>query len=105
VSRIVLEAVEVQRALESLAGWKIENGKLHCELAFTSFVEAFGFMSSMALVSEALNHHPEWSNVYGRIVIDLTTHDSGGITERDIAWATRANALLGEVVPATGSDN
>lgn len=101
MSRRKLDSAEVQRALESLSGWKLEAGKLHCELAFGGFVEAFGFMSSMALVSEAMNHHPEWSNVYGRVVIDLVTHDAGGITERDVAWAARANALLGEL-PSSG---
>jgi 4a-hydroxytetrahydrobiopterin dehydratase len=93
LNRRKLEPTEVEAALPSLPGWKLHAGKLHCELAFKDFVEAFGFMSSMALVSEAMNHHPEWSNVYGRVVIDLVTHDAGGITERDLDWAKRAVAL------------
>jgi 4a-hydroxytetrahydrobiopterin dehydratase len=69
---------------------------LHRELKFAGFVEAFGFMASMALVSESLNHHPNWSNVYNRVDIELFTHDAGGITELDVQWATRANAVYGD---------
>jgi 4a-hydroxytetrahydrobiopterin dehydratase len=99
MSRQRLDEAAVQRALEQLPDWSLEAGKLHRELHFDGFVEAFGFMSSMALVSERMNHHPQWSNVYGRVAIDLTTHDAGGITERDLEWARRANALLGERTP------
>ena len=94
MSRRKLAEDELRRALEQLPGWSLETGKLHRDLRFDGFVEAFGFMSSMALVSEAMNHHPEWSNVYGRVAIDLSTHDAGGITERDLEWAKRADALL-----------
>ena len=62
---------------------------------FDDFVAAFGFMSSAALVAEAMNHHPEWFNVYGRVVVDLTTHDAGGITEKDLALARRMDDLAG----------
>lgn len=89
-----LDAAEVNAALAALAGWSLVADQLHRELGFANFVEAFGFMSAMALVSESMNHHPEWRNVYGTLVIDLSTHDAGGITERDVAWAKRANALL-----------
>jgi 4a-hydroxytetrahydrobiopterin dehydratase len=99
VSRETLDEAAVAHALERLPGWGLVAGKLHRELHFDSFVEAFGFMSSMALVSEAMNHHPEWSNVYARVAIDLTTHDAGGITERDLEWAKRANALLAKSAP------
>lgn len=85
------EALET--ALHDLSGWSIEEGKLHRQFQFHSFVEAFGFMSSLALVSEAMGHHPEWSNVYNRVVVDLTTHDAGGITQKDLDWAKKANEL------------
>ncbi len=88
-----LSLQELETELKQLDGWTIENGKLHREYKFASFVEAFGFMSSLALVSEALGHHPEWFNVYNRVTIDLTTHDAGGITSKDIAWARKANQL------------
>jgi 4a-hydroxytetrahydrobiopterin dehydratase len=89
-----LDTAELERALSALPGWLLRAQKLHCELRFDSFEQAFAFMTSMALVSAEMNHHPEWSNVYTRVVIDLTTHDAGGVTELDVQWATRANALL-----------
>ncbi|HTL88446.1 MAG TPA: 4a-hydroxytetrahydrobiopterin dehydratase [Leptolyngbya sp.] len=88
-----LSPQELETELKQLDGWTIEQGKLHREFKFASFVEAFGFMSSLALVSESLGHHPEWFNVYNRVTIDLTTHDAGGITQKDIDWAQRANQL------------
>ena len=86
---------ELESALAHLPDWRVESGKLHRELRFPSFVEAFGFMSSVALVAEQLNHHPEWQNVYDRVVVDLTTHDAGGLTELDVELATRINELSG----------
>ncbi len=79
--------------LAQLPGWTIADNKLHKAFKFPSFVEAFGFMSSLALVSEAIGHHPEWFNVYNQVTIDLTTHDSGGITIKDVKWARKANEL------------
>lgn len=89
----VLSAAELESALGQLPGWSLQSGKLHREYKFRSFVEAFGFMSSVALVAEALGHHPEWFNVYNRVTIDLTTHDAGGITHLDVDLARRANEL------------
>jgi 4a-hydroxytetrahydrobiopterin dehydratase len=88
-----LSKEELNAALGQLNGWSIKDGKLHRQLQFPSFVEAFGFMSSVALVAEAAGHHPEWSNVYNRVTIDLTTHDAGGITAKDVELARRINAL------------
>jgi len=78
---------EIRTRIESLPGWEIRDGGLYRELKFDSFVAAFGFMTSVALVAERMNHHPEWSNVYGTVRIRLTTHDAGGITENDFALA------------------
>ncbi len=86
-----LSAQELETRLTQLEGWSVENGKLHRQYQFKSFVEAFGFMSSVALVAESMNHHPEWFNVYNRVTIDLTTHDSGGITSKDVELAQKAN--------------
>ena len=83
----------INAALADLPGWSIENGKLHRQFQFKSFVEAFGFMSSVALVAESMGHHPEWFNVYNRVIVDLTTHDAGGITDLDLALARRMNEL------------
>jgi 4a-hydroxytetrahydrobiopterin dehydratase len=95
VERRVLGDDEVRAALGELPGWSLEGGKLHRELSFASFSEAWGFMSRVALVAESLDHHPEWCNVYATVRIDLSTHDVGGISPFDIEFATRVNALLG----------
>lgn len=89
-----LTADEIGFRLGALAGWSIVDGKVHKEFRFGDFAQAFGFMSSVALIAEGMNHHPEWSNVYSKVVIDLTTHDAGGITELDIELARRVEQLL-----------
>ena len=89
----VLSASELDLALQELKSWSIERGKLHRQFQFPSFVKAFGFMTSVALVAETMGHHPEWCNVYNRISVDLTTHDAGGITMNDIHLAHKMNEL------------
>jgi 4a-hydroxytetrahydrobiopterin dehydratase len=84
---------ELTSSLADLKGWSVMNGKLHKEYKFHDFVEAFGFMTSVALVAEQLNHHPEWCNVYNRLSIDLTTHDLDGISTSDIAFARIVDRL------------
>ncbi len=84
---------EIDLALTKLKGWEIKNGKLHRQFEFKSFVEAFGFMSSVALLAESMGHHPEWSNVYNRVIIELTTHDAGGLTAMDVELAIKVNEL------------
>jgi 4a-hydroxytetrahydrobiopterin dehydratase len=76
-------------ALNQIAGgnWSIEQGKLHKTFQFSDFCEAFAFMTRSALAAEKANHHPEWFNVYNRVVVDLSSHDVGGISERDFALA------------------
>jgi 4a-hydroxytetrahydrobiopterin dehydratase len=93
MSAPVLSSDELNAALQELQGWSIKGGKLHRQFQFASFVEAFGFMTSLALVAEATGHHPEWFNVYNRVTIDMTTHDSGGITLKDVEFAKKANEL------------
>ncbi|MGK7906810.1 MAG: 4a-hydroxytetrahydrobiopterin dehydratase [Synechococcus sp.] len=88
-----LEASDIQSALEQLSLWTIENGKLHKEYRFSSFIEAFGWMSSVALVAESMGHHPEWFNVYSKVVVDLTTHDVGGISNLDFELASKMDEL------------
>ena len=90
-----LSPSEIEERLKSLDGWTIVDGKLHRELKMADFVSAFGFMASVALVAESLNHHPEWSNVYNRVTIDLTTHDVGGLSALDFDLAARIDALAG----------
>jgi len=91
--RTPLTGDELARAVATLPGWSIAGGKLHREFKFPDFVRAFSFMSAAALVAEARNHHPEWFNVYGRVVVDLTTHDAGGITQNDLDLAKKMNEL------------
>jgi 4a-hydroxytetrahydrobiopterin dehydratase len=86
---------EVQEALRSLPAWTLRDGKLHRELRFRDFNEAFGFMTRAALVAEAMNHHPDWRNVWNRVDVSLVTHDAGGITQLDLELARRLDALGG----------
>jgi 4a-hydroxytetrahydrobiopterin dehydratase len=74
--------------------WTLQQGKLRRELRFDNFVEAFGFMAKVALIAEAMGHHPEWSNVWNRVVIELTTHDLGGLSNLDLELARRIDGLL-----------
>lgn len=74
-------------------GWELVDGKLHRELRFGNFVEAFSFMSAVALVAEKMDHHPEWSNVYDTVTIDLWSHDAGAVTDRDHQLAARIDEL------------
>jgi 4a-hydroxytetrahydrobiopterin dehydratase len=82
---------QLNDVVKGLDGWSVRDGKLHCEYSFADFVHAFGFMATAAIAIEKMNHHPEWFNVWNRVVVDLTTHDSGGITENDIALARMLN--------------
>jgi len=74
---------------ENLKGtaWVIEDNKLHKEFLFNNFIQAFGFMTQAAIIAESMNHHPEWFNVYKKVVVDLTTHEADGITELDFQLA------------------
>lgn len=91
----VLNSADLARELQSLPGWTVApEGHLMRNLVFRDFIEAFGFMARVALIAETMSHHPEWSNVYNNVSIRLVTHDAGGITEKDVAFAQRVNALL-----------
>ena len=85
---------QIQALPQQLPAWSLVNGKLRRELRFADFVEAFGFMSRVALVAEAMGHHPEWSNVWNRVVIELTTHDTGGLSNLDVQLAQRIDELV-----------
>ncbi|NDB31954.1 MAG: 4a-hydroxytetrahydrobiopterin dehydratase [Nitrososphaeria archaeon] len=79
---------------QELPRWTIKNGKLHRELIFADFSEAFSFMTKVALHAEKMNHHPEWFNVYNRVTIDLMTHDAGGITSNDVELAKFIESVI-----------
>ena len=91
-----LSPQDIEEALRSTPGWSLIDDKIHRDFQFTDFVEAFGFMTRVALVAESMNHHPEWFNVYNRISIDLRTHDADGISQHDFDLAQRINALAGD---------
>jgi len=80
-------------AIGRLPGWEVREGRLHRELRFADFSRAFGFMAAVATVAQGMDHHPDWSNAYSTVVIDLVTHDVGGITELDVALASTMSDL------------
>jgi len=90
-----LGADEIRARLAELEGWELREEKLQREFRFGSFVDAFAFMSAVALVAERADHHPEWSNVYNRVAISLTTHDAGGLTAKDFRLAAEASRIAG----------
>lgn len=94
MSRTPLSNEEIAARLSGLSGWKHERGKLVRGFRFANFVDAFGWMTRVALAAEKLDHHPDWKNVYNRVDVELHTHDAGGITEYDFALATRMNELV-----------
>ena len=92
--RSLLSLDEIAQRLAALPGWQHVGNVLRRELKFATFIEAFGFMTQVALIAEKLNHHPNWSNVYNRVEIELSTHDAGGLTALDFEFATRVNQIL-----------
>lgn len=88
-------SAEIDEFLQDHASWTVVDGTLQCTFAFRNFREAFAFMTEAALVAERSNHHPEWSNVYNRVTVKLTTHDAGGITEKDFKLASQMDSIAG----------
>jgi 4a-hydroxytetrahydrobiopterin dehydratase len=88
-----LDEADITAGLASLSGWTRVGDGIEKEFRFPDFVRAFGFMASVALLAERADHHPEWSNVYGRVRIRLTTHDAGGLSARDFALANSIESL------------
>ena len=84
---------EVKACMAGVPNWKLDAGKLRRDFSFGDFSQAFGFMTRSALVAETLDHHPEWSNVYNRVEVHLTTHDAGGLTELDFELARRMDEI------------
>lgn len=92
-----VEQTEVQTALLDLPGWELKEGKLHKMFNFGSFTQAIGWMVSVAFEAEKLDHHPEWSNVYGRVTVNLVTHSLGNaISNLDIELARKMELLAGD---------
>jgi 4a-hydroxytetrahydrobiopterin dehydratase len=92
-TRRLLEPAELRKSLRTLSGWKKAKGKLHKEFKFGDFRKAFGFMKKVAVAANALDHHPEWFNVYNKVTVDLVTHDLGGISTFDVLLAQKMNGF------------
>jgi 4a-hydroxytetrahydrobiopterin dehydratase len=90
-----LTEAEITESLPKAAGWTVAGGKLHREFVCKDFVTAFGNMTRVALVAEAMNHHPEWLNVWNKVVIDLNTHSVNGISDYDFKLAGKINEIFG----------
>jgi 4a-hydroxytetrahydrobiopterin dehydratase len=88
-----LSEKEIALEVAKLSGWKVVNGKVNKTFEFDDFVQAFGFMTRVAMEAEKMNHHPEWFNVYNRVRIDLVTHDVGGISDYDIKLANTIDRI------------
>jgi 4a-hydroxytetrahydrobiopterin dehydratase len=86
-NRTRLSEEEIRSALAALPAWSVVEGKLRREYKFRDFTYAFGFMATAATAIEKRDHHPQWLNVYNRVTVELTTHDAGGITAKDIELA------------------
>ena len=90
-----LSEAEIAALLPKAKGWSVVGGKLHREFVSKDFVTAFGNMTRVALVAEAMNHHPEWFNVWNKVVIDLNTHSVKGISDYDFTLAEKINEIFG----------
>ena len=90
-----LDADEVAKRVAALDGWEVVDGKLHRELHFADFSEAFGFMTRVALAAEKLDHHPDWSNSWNRVTVDIVNHDAGGISAVCFDLATAVDRATG----------
>lgn len=99
----LLDPTDLQQALAALPHWAHDPARpaLKRRFVFADFPQAFAFMTEMAIVSEKQDHHPEWFNVHRVVEVTLTTHDAGGISARDIAWARAADAAFDRRAPST----
>jgi 4a-hydroxytetrahydrobiopterin dehydratase len=91
--RARLSDAEIDTALGALPRWRVEDGRLAREFEFDDFVQAFSFMTAVALAAESMNHHPDWTNVYNTVRIRLSTHDLGGLSTWDVELAGRIDGL------------
>ena len=89
----LLQNEELKELFAKIPGWKIKSNLIEREFNFANFLEAFSFMTKVALICEKYNHHPNWENVYSKVIIKLTTHDLGGISNLDQTIATEINSI------------
>ncbi|MDC8004120.1 4a-hydroxytetrahydrobiopterin dehydratase [Aureisphaera galaxeae] len=91
----LLTELQIRSKLQEIEGWLYEDNALHTTFEFDNFKEAFSAMTRIAFEAERLNHHPDWSNVYNKLQISLSTHDAGGVTDNDFELAQIINDLVG----------
>lgn len=97
MARRKLSEEEIENALRELPGWEVKDGKLHKTFKFDSFAQAIGWMVAVAVLADKADHHPEWSNVYNKVRVDLSTHDLGdAISKLDVELAQRMESLFGQ---------
>ncbi len=89
-----ISAEKIELKIKNLTGWKFKKDGIEKEFKFTDFNEAFAFLTRVALLSEKLNHHAEWSGVYNKVKLRLTTHDAGGLTQKDVTMAGEIERFL-----------
>ena len=90
----LLQDRELKELIVKIPGWEIKSEQIQREFSFTNFIEAFSFMTKVALTCEKYNHHPNWENVYSKVIIRLNTHDLGGITNLDQTLASEINKIF-----------
>ena len=90
----LLQDEELKELVYKIPGWEIKSEQIQREFNFTNFIEAFSFMTKVALLCEKYNHHPNWENVYSKVIIKLNTHDLGGITNMDQSLASEINQIF-----------
>ncbi|WP_121665362.1 4a-hydroxytetrahydrobiopterin dehydratase [Mesonia aquimarina] len=89
-----LTETQINEKLKNLEGWQFEENAIHTKLEFENFKETFSIMTRIAFEAEAQQHHPEWTNVYNTLSISLSTHDAGGVTEKDFKMATAIEKII-----------
>jgi 4a-hydroxytetrahydrobiopterin dehydratase len=90
-----LTETEIAEGLRKLSGWSVRNGNLHRVFEFKDFSAAFAFMTRVALAAEKMDHHPDWSNVWNKVTVDLSTHSAGGLTKNDFDLAEKMQLIHG----------
>ena len=95
VAAAKLSEKEISSELTKLNGWRVVNGNLHREFEFKDFSAAFGFMTRVAIAAEKMDHHPDWSNSWNKVKVDLCTHSAGGLTKNDFELAGKIQQIHG----------
>lgn len=93
----LLSETEIEEGMVKCSAWERRDNRIVRQFLFADFTQAFGFMSSVAQLAEDAIHHPDWSNIYNRVDIELTTHDAGGLTSRDFSLAAEIDAVFAKI--------